>query len=79
MAFRAGWPTAGETNLVLAAQRVLADSDRFSLTADAAEEWESINARPPRELAGLHRLMERPAPFAGGDDTDDFTGRFSRT
>lgn len=52
-----------ETNLVLAAQRVLADRDRFSLPADAAEEWESINARPTRELAGLRRLMERPSPF----------------
>jgi len=52
-----------ETNLVLAAERVLADRDRFSLSADAAEEWESINARPARELAGLRRLMERPSPF----------------
>lgn len=52
-----------ETNLMLAAQRVLADRDRFALPADAAEEWESINARPARELAGLRRLMERPSPF----------------
>ena len=52
-----------ETNLVLAAERVLADRDRFSLSPAAAEEWESINARPARELAGLRRLMARPSPF----------------
>ncbi len=54
-----------ETNLVLAAERVLADRERFSLSAEAAAEWESINTRPARELAGLRRLMERPSPFEG--------------
>jgi uncharacterized protein (DUF1778 family) len=46
-----------------AARRVLAERDRFELDAAALEEWEQINARPARELAGLQRLMERPSPF----------------
>jgi len=54
-----------ETNLVLAAERVLADRERFTLSPEAAAEWESINAQPARELAGLRRLMERPSPFDG--------------
>ena len=52
-----------ETNLVLAAERVLADRDRFVLDPDSAEQWEAINDRPARELAGLRSLMARPSPF----------------
>jgi uncharacterized protein (DUF1778 family) len=50
-------------HLTDAARQVLADRDRFVLDADAASEWERINRRPARELAGLRRLMERPSPF----------------
>lgn len=50
---------------VEAAQRVLADRDRFELTAQAAAEWDAINDRPARDLPGLRRLMERPSPFIG--------------
>lgn len=50
-------------NLTDAARRVLADRDRFSLDADAADEWDRINRRSPKELAGLRRLMARPSPF----------------
>jgi uncharacterized protein (DUF1778 family) len=50
-------------HLTDAARQVLADRDRFVLDADAAAEWERINRRPARELAGLKRLMQRPSPF----------------
>jgi uncharacterized protein (DUF1778 family) len=50
---------------VEAAQRVLADRDRFELDAVAAEAWEAMNARAARDLPGLRRLMERPSSFAG--------------
>lgn len=53
-----------ETNLTAAAQRVLADRSRFTLSAEALSAWEAINARPARELPGVRRLMERPSPFA---------------
>lgn len=46
-----------------AARRVLADRDRFDLDTAALEEWEAINARAPREVPGLRRLMQRPTPF----------------
>ncbi len=52
------------TNLTEAARQVLADRDRFVLSAEQADEWERINRRPARELAGLRRLAERPSPFA---------------
>jgi uncharacterized protein (DUF1778 family) len=52
-----------ETNLVLAARRVLADRDRFELSAEAAAEWAKINARRARNLPGLRKLMDRPSPF----------------
>jgi uncharacterized protein (DUF1778 family) len=48
---------------VIAAQRVLADRDRFELDAEAAAAWEAINDRPARDLPGLRSLMERPSPF----------------
>ncbi len=51
-------------NAVEAAQRVLADRDRFELDERALEEWEAINSRRARDLPGLRRLMERPSPFA---------------
>ena len=51
------------THLVDAARRVLADRDRFVLATDAAAEWEKVNRRPAKELAGLRRLMQRPSPF----------------
>ena len=49
---------------VAAARRVLADRDRFELDAQAQAAWERINARPPRELPGLGRLMRRRSPFS---------------
>lgn len=51
-------------HLTDAARQVLADRDRFMLDADAASEWDRVNRRPARELAGLRRLMQRPSPFA---------------
>lgn len=51
-------------NLTEAARQVLADRDRFVLDAAHAAEWERINRRPARELAGLRALAERPSPFA---------------
>jgi uncharacterized protein (DUF1778 family) len=51
------------THLTEAAQRELADRDRFDLSGDAIEVWEQINARPARDLPGLRQLMERPSPF----------------
>jgi uncharacterized protein (DUF1778 family) len=50
-------------NLTDAARRTLADRDRFALDDDAADEWERINRRSRKELAGLRRLMARPSPF----------------
>jgi len=50
-------------HLTDAARQVLADRDRFVLDASAAAEWERINRRSARELAGLKRLMQRPSPF----------------
>ena len=54
-----------EASLTMAAQRVLADRDRFVLSDDALAEWEAINARPARDLPGVRELMRRPSPFAG--------------
>lgn len=51
------------SHTVAAAQRVLADRDRFELDADSLAAWEAINARPARDLPGLRRLMRRPSPF----------------
>jgi uncharacterized protein (DUF1778 family) len=41
---------------VIAAQRVLADRDRFELDAEAAAAWEAINDCPARDLPGLRSL-----------------------
>jgi len=49
--------------LTSAARRVLADRNEFTLSSEAAEEWEKINDRPARDLPGLQALMARPAPF----------------
>lgn len=51
------------SHTVIAAQRVLADRDRFELDADSLANWAAINARPARDLPGLRRLMRRPSPF----------------
>lgn len=51
------------THLTEAAHRVLADRERFSLSARATAEWEAINQSAPRVLPGLRRLFERPSPF----------------
>lgn len=48
-----------------AARQVLADRDRFDLDPSALQQWEAINDRPARELAGLRRLMARRSPFTG--------------
>jgi len=53
------------SSAVSAAQRLLADRDRFDLDEMAAEAWDAMNARPASDLPGLRRLMERPSPFAG--------------
>ena len=50
-------------HLTDAARQVLADRDHFTLDTDASAEWERINRRPAKELAGLKRLMQRPSPF----------------
>ena len=50
--------------LVEAARELLADRDRFTLSAEAWAEWERINRRPAKELPGLRRLMQRPSPFS---------------
>lgn len=50
-------------NLTVAAQRVLADRTQFVLNGDDLAAWEEINDRPPRDVAGLRELMERPSPF----------------
>ena len=41
-----------------------ADQSSFLLDAEAQQEWERINNRAARSLAGLRRLLERPSPFA---------------
>jgi uncharacterized protein (DUF1778 family) len=50
-------------HLTDAARQVLADRDRFTLDVHTAAEWDRINRRPAKELAGLRRLMQRPSPF----------------
>lgn len=51
------------THAYQAAQRVLADRDRFELGPAATLEWEEINSRRAHDLPGLRRLMQRPSPF----------------
>lgn len=52
------------SHITNAARQVLADRDHFSLTPTASIEWDRINRRPAKELPGLHKLMQRPSPFA---------------
>ena len=52
-----------EASLTAAAHRILADRDRFALSAAALAEWAAVNARPARDLPGLHKLMSRSSPF----------------
>ena len=51
------------SSLRTAAHEALADRTVFVLDADAQQEWEDLNSRPARDLAGLGRLMSRPSPF----------------
>ncbi len=51
------------TNACVAAQRVLADRDHLELDSTALAAWESLNARPARDLPGLRRFMQRTSPF----------------
>lgn len=46
-----------------AANRILADRDQFELDPAAIDEWERINERPARDLAGLRELFARRSPF----------------
>ncbi|WP_062377052.1 DUF1778 domain-containing protein [Demequina pelophila] len=55
--------TFATTNLRLAAQRALADRTQFTLSAVETEAWEELLSRPPRDLAGLRALLDRPSPF----------------
>ncbi len=52
------------SNLTIAARRVLADRTEFTLDSASAAAWEAVNRRRARELPGLRRLMDRPAPFS---------------
>jgi uncharacterized protein (DUF1778 family) len=52
------------TNLTMAARRVLADRTDFTLDTEHRAIWEAVNEGPPRDLAGLKTLMNRPSPFA---------------
>jgi uncharacterized protein (DUF1778 family) len=52
------------SNLTVAARRVLADRTEFALDVESLAIWEAVNERPPRDLAGLRSLMNRPSPFA---------------
>jgi uncharacterized protein (DUF1778 family) len=52
------------SNLTVAARRVLADRTEFELDVESLAIWEAVNERPPRDLAGLRSLMNRPSPFA---------------
>jgi uncharacterized protein (DUF1778 family) len=51
------------SNLTVAARRVLADRTEFALDAKDRAAWDAVNDRPPRDLAGLRALMDRPSPF----------------
>jgi uncharacterized protein (DUF1778 family) len=51
-------------HLIDTARQVLADRDQFVMPAEAAAEWERVNRRSAKELAGLRRLMRRSSPFS---------------
>ena len=44
------------THVTEAAQRVLADRDRFDLSAEAAAEWDEINRRAARDLRFVRKI-----------------------
>jgi uncharacterized protein (DUF1778 family) len=50
-----------EKNLVLAAQRALADRTSFVLNDEQWAEWERINSRPARDVPELRTLRDRAA------------------
>jgi uncharacterized protein (DUF1778 family) len=50
-------------HLMDAARQVLADRDRIVLSPEAVGEWDKVNRRSAKELAGLRRLMQRHSPF----------------
>ena len=47
-----------------AAQKVVGDPRVFELDAEAAQRWEELNDAPPRTIAGLVELLQRPSPFS---------------
>jgi uncharacterized protein (DUF1778 family) len=51
------------SHLVTDSRRILADRTEFVLSPEAQAEWETINARPARDLPSLRKLLERPSPF----------------
>lgn len=51
------------SEVLLAAQRVLADQERYALDAEQSARWDELNSRAARPLAGLAELLERPSPF----------------
>ena len=52
------------TTFVMANLTVAARRTEFALDAESRDIWEAVNERPPRDLAGLRALMDRPSPFA---------------
>jgi uncharacterized protein (DUF1778 family) len=52
------------SELVIAAQRVLADQEEFALTEAQSAAWDDVNSRPARSLAGIGELLARPSPFS---------------
>lgn len=57
-----------ERSLTTAAERLLADRDRFVLSSDAAAEWDALTSRPARDLPSVRALMARPSPFTAPVD-----------
>lgn len=55
------------SHLLEASRSVLADRDRFELSAEATSEWERINSAPARNLPGLRALIERQSPFVDSE------------
>lgn len=53
-------------NLIVVAQRVLANRSEFELDEDVQSVWETVNRRRARDLPGLRALMKRPSPFVEG-------------
>lgn len=51
------------TSTLTEARRILADRTHFTLSPEALEAWEELNAAPARVLPGVVALMSRPSPF----------------